>query len=234
MRSYYGLISNQKYYHPHVKRKLEFLMSSLVIVAQQLWDWMRNFALEYGYVGVFLISLVGSLSIIIPIPYTLLIYLMGAVLNPILIAIASGFGSAVGEFSGYALGYYGRAVISEERQRKMDYMVKVFDRYGFFAIFLFALTPLPDDLLFIPLGIMRYRFIKAFVPSLLGKLLMSFILAYSGHLSIEFIRDLLGEGGLIGAIATVILLIVIIVAILKIDWERVFEKYVGEGVERKE
>lgn len=208
-------------------------MYSLVTVAQ-LWDWMYNFAMEYGYFGVFLVSFVGSLSIIIPVPYTLLIYFMGAVLDPILIAIASGFGSAVGEFSGYALGYYGRAVISKERQIKMDYMVKVFDRYGFFAIFFFALTPLPDDLLFIPLGIMRYRFVKAFVPSLLGKLLMSFILAYSGYLSIEFIHDLLSEGGLIGAIVTVILLIVIIVAILKIDWQKVFEKYVGEGVERKE
>ena len=107
-------------------------------------------------------------------------------------------------------------------------MVKVFDRYGFFAIFFFALTPLPDDLLFIPLGIMRYKFVKAFVPSLLGKLLMSFILAYSGYLSIGFIRDLLGGGGLIGALVTVILLIVIMVAILKIDWEKVFEKYVDE------
>jgi len=192
------------------------------------WEWMHNFALQYGYFGVFLMSLVGSLSIIIPVPYTLLIYVMGGVLDPILVAIASGFGSAVGEFSGYALGYYGRAVISEERQRKMGFMVKVFDRYGFFAIFFFALTPLPDDLLFIPLGIMRYSFVKAFVPSLLGKLLMSFILAYSGHLSIGFIGDLLGEGGLIGAIVTVILLIVIMVAMLKIDWEKVFEKYVGE------
>lgn len=173
-------------------------------------------------------SLVGSLSIIIPVPYTLLIFFMGGVLDPILVAIASGFGSAIGEFSGYALGYYGRAVISEERQRKMGFMVKVFDRYGFFAIFFFALTPLPDDLLFIPLGIMRYKFVKAFIPSLLGKLLMSFILAYSGHLSIGFIRDLLGGGGLIGVIVTVILLIVIMVAILKIDWEKVFEKYVGE------
>jgi membrane protein YqaA with SNARE-associated domain len=197
-------------------------------MALDFWDWMLNFAMQYGYFGVFLISLIGSLSIIIPVPYTLLIYVMGGVLDPILVAIASGFGSAVGEFSGYALGYYGRAVISEERQRKMGFMVKVFDRYGFFAIFFFALTPLPDDLLFIPLGIMRYSFVKAFVPSLLGKLLMSFILAYSGHLSIGFIRDLLGEGGLIGAIVTVILLIVIMVAMLKIDWEKVFEKYVGE------
>ena len=191
-------------------------------------DWMETFAIQYGYFGVFFISLVGSLSIIIPVPYTLVIYVMGTVLDPILVAIASGFGSAVGEFSGYALGYYGRAVISEERQRKMDFMVKVFDRYGFFAIFFFALTPLPDDLLFIPLGIMRYKFVKAFIPSFLGKLLMSFILAYSGYLSIGFIRDLLGEGGLIGAVVTVILLIVIMVAVLKIDWEKIFEKYVGE------
>ncbi|RLI42016.1 hypothetical protein DRO69_10900 [Candidatus Bathyarchaeota archaeon] len=197
-------------------------------MALNFWDWMYSFALQYGYFGVFLISLVGSLSIIIPVPYTLLIYVMGGLLDPILVAIASGFGSAVGEFSGYALGYYGRAVISKERQRKMDFMVKVFDRYGFFAIFFFALTPLPDDLLFIPLGIMRYRFVKAFVPSLLGKLLMSFILAYSGQLSIGFIRDLLSEGGWIGAIITVIVLIAIIVVILKIDWEKVFEKYVGE------
>ena len=173
-------------------------------------------------------SLVGSLSIIIPVPYTLLILFMGGVLNPILVAIASGFGSAIGEFSGYLLGYYGRAVISEERQRKMGFMVKVFDRYGFFAIFFFALTPLPDDLLFIPLGIMRYKFIKAFVPSLLGKLLMSFILAYSGYLAIGFIHDLLEGGGEIVAIVTAVLLIVIMVAMLKIDWEKVFEKYVGE------
>lgn len=191
-------------------------------------EWMETFAMQYGYFGVFFISLVGSLSIIIPVPYTLVIFIMGATLDPILVAIASGFGSAVGEFSGYALGYYGRAVISEERQRKMDFMVKVFDRYGFFAIFFFALTPLPDDLLFIPLGIMRYKFVKAFVPSFLGKLLMSFILAYSGRLSIEFIRQLLGEGGWIGAIITTIFLIITIVAILKIDWEKVFEKYVGE------
>jgi membrane protein YqaA with SNARE-associated domain len=191
-------------------------------------EWMETFAMQYGYFGVFFISLVGSLSIIIPVPYTLIIFIMGKFLDPILVAIASGFGSAVGEFSGYALGYYGRAVISEERQRKMDFMVKVFNRYGFFAIFFFALTPLPDDLLFIPLGIMRYKFVKAFVPSFLGKLLMSFILAYSGRLSIGFISDLLGEGGWIGAIITTIFLIITIVAILKIDWEKVFEKYVGE------
>ncbi len=53
----------------------------------------------------------------------------------------------------------------------MKYMVKLFDKYGPATIFLFALTPLPDDLLFIPLGVMRYPFWKAFIPALFGKML---------------------------------------------------------------
>jgi membrane protein YqaA with SNARE-associated domain len=188
---------------------------------------MEQFALQFGYLGVFIISFIGSISIIFPIPYTIVIYILGGFLDPIFVAISGGLGSALGEFSGYAVGYYGRNVISKERQRKMDYMMKVFAKYGPAAIFLFALTPLPDDLLFIPLGIMRYPFWKAFIPALLGKTLMTFILAYSGQQSIQIIQTLFGEGGLLGIVITTALLILIIVAIIKIDWEKLFEKYVG-------
>lgn len=198
-----------------------------------LLEWMEQFALQFSYLGVFLISLVGALSVIIPIPYTLVIYLLGSVLDPFLVAVSGGLGSALGEFSGYVLGYYGRVVLSKERRRKMDYMMKVFHRYGFAAIFLFALTPLPDDLLFIPLGIMRYRFLKAFIPAFLGKMLMCFILAYSGYWSVEVIEIVFGEGGLLGVVITTALLVIVIVAILRIDWEKVFKKYVGaERVEK--
>ena len=197
------------------------------MVCLVLLEWMEQFALQFGYFGVFLISLIGALSVIFPIPYTLVIYLLGSFLNPFLVAVSGGLGSALGEFSGYVLGYYGRAVLSEERQRKMDYMMKIFHHYGFVAIFLFALTPLPDDLLFIPLGIMRYRFVKAFIPAFLGKMLMCFILAYSGYLSVEVIEVVFGEGGWLGVVITSAFLIIVILVILRIDWEKVFEKYVG-------
>jgi len=117
--------------------------------------------------------------------------------------------------------------VSEERRRKMDYMVKLFDRYGPVAIFFFALTPLPDDLLFIPLGVMRYAFWKAFIPALLGKTLMTFILAYSGQQSIGLIESLFAGSGELVTVVTLVLLIVIIVAMIKIDWEKLFEKHVG-------
>jgi len=189
-------------------------------------EWMEQFALQFGYLGVFIISFIGSVSVIFPIPYTLVIFVLGSMLDPVFVAISGGLGAALGEFSGYALGYYGRTVVSKERRRKMDYMVKLFGRYGSATIFLFALTPLPDDLLFIPLGVMRYPFLKAFVPALLGKTLMTFILAYSGQQSIELIKTVFGEAGWIGTVVTAALLIVIIVAMIKIDWEKLFEKHV--------
>jgi membrane protein YqaA with SNARE-associated domain len=186
---------------------------------------LEEIALQYGYIGIFIVSFLGASSIIFPIPYTLIIFTIGSfqILNPLLIALAGGAGSAIGEFFGYFLGYYGRTIISEKQQRKMNYIVKIFSRYGAITIFLFALTPLPDDLLFIPLGIMRYSFIKAFVPSILGKILMCFILAYGGHLSIDLIESFLGgEGGFWTIIISMILLVIIIIGMFKIDWEKIF------------
>jgi len=195
---------------------------------------MKQFAYQYSYLGVFLVSLIGALSVVFPIPYTIIIYLLGRSLDPYIIAIAGGLGSAVGELSGYILGYYGRAVVSEERKRKMDFMLRIFNRYGAAAIFVFALTPLPDDLLFIPLGIMRYKFVKAFIPTLLGKTLMCFTLAMGGRLSVTIIEGFIGEGGWVETIITTALLILVMVIILKVDWENVFTQYVETREKKNE
>jgi membrane protein DedA with SNARE-associated domain len=188
---------------------------------------MEQFALQFGYLGVFIISFIGSVSVIFPIPYTIVIFFLGSVLDPFFVAVSGGLGAALGEFSGYAFGYFGRKIVNKQQQRKMDYMVKLFGKYGPAAIFIFALTPLPDDLLFIPLGVMHYPFWKAFIPALLGKMLMTFILAYSGQQSIQLIVTLFGGSGLIGTVITAALLILILVAMIKIDWEKLFEKHIG-------
>jgi len=192
---------------------------------------MVYFFQHFGYFGVFLVSFLGTASIIIPIPYTLLILWLGiAGFDPILLTIAGGLGSALGELSGYLLGYYGRKILSSERQKKLGYLVKLIGRYGPIAIFIFALTPLPDDLLFIPLGILRFNLLRAFIPAVLGKLLMSFILAYFGQTYGQFIFLIFGEGASwIGMGITAVALIIVIVVLYRIDWEKVFEKYVGKG-----
>ncbi len=207
-----------------------------ILSLEEFFNGLSQLLLQYSYFGVFLLSFIGTASIIIPVPYTLIIFTlsMSGQWNSTLLIIAGGLGSALGELTGYALGYFGRRIISEERQRKMTYLVRVFDRYGPLAIFVFALTPLPDDLLFIPLGIMKYKFYKAFIPSLIGKLVMIFILVNSGSIAGNIFATLLGESGTLwGMIITTILLVIVIIALYRIDWEKVLRKYVGERGEKK-
>lgn len=213
---------------------------------QDFINWMQNLSIQYGYFGIFLISLIGALSIFFPIPYTVVIFTLGGlkvgeawVFEPVWIAIAAGTGAAVGEFSGYLLGFGGRKALGEKYKKKMEFLMKVFDRFGSIVIFLFALTPLPDDLLFIPLGVIRYSIIKALIPALIGKICMNFIIAYSGRLSIQIIRDIFGIesdwiSALIGMALAIALLIIAFVIMFKMDWEKNFKKYVTEEESREE
>jgi membrane protein YqaA with SNARE-associated domain len=175
------------------------------------------------------------MSIFVPIPYTVVIFILGGLetFDPLLIAVAAGLGSAIGEFSGYLLGAGGRKVIGNRYKKRMDFITKLFKKYGSIAIFIFALTPLPDDLLFIPLGVMRYSLIRAFIPALLGKFFSSLIIAYSGRLSLDIVKNIFGVEGegmslLIGTVIGIVLLIIVIIIMFKLDWEKHFGKYVDE------
>jgi membrane protein YqaA with SNARE-associated domain len=194
---------------------------------------MESFATQYGYFGIFLISFLGATSVFIPIPYTVVIFTLGGLqtFDPLLIAVAAGTGAAIGEFSGYLIGFGGRRVIGEKYKKKMDFLTRLFKKFGPIVIFVFALTPLPDDLLFIPLGIMRYSLLKAFIPALLGKFVSNLIIAYSGRFSVDIIKYIFGVEGegmsaLIGIILALVLMVIIFVIMFKVDWEKRFAKYV--------
>jgi len=206
---------------------------SLQLQFQDIVNWLLSLSSQYGYFGIFLISLIGALSIFFPIPYTVVIFTLGQSFEPLWIAVAAGLGSAVGEFSGYLLGFGGRKAISEKYKKRMDLLVRVFNKFGPVVIFLFALTPLPDDLLFIPLGVMRYSIVRVFVPAVIGKFCMNLIVAYSGRFSIQIIRDVFGVESdwitaLIGMVLAIILLIIVLIVMFKVDWEKYLENYLTE------
>ena len=211
------------------------------MLLQDIEIWLRDFAVQYGYLGIFLISLLGATAIFVPIPYTVVIFILGGlqdtfgnwVFDPLWIAVAAGAGAAIGEFSGYLIGFGGRRVVGEKYKKRMDFLTKLFKKYGTIAIFVFALTPLPDDLLFIPLGVMRYSLLRAFIPAILGKFFSNLIIAYSGRLSLEIVSIIFGVEGegtslLVGTITGIVLLVIVFVIMFKLDWEKYFAKYVDE------
>jgi membrane protein DedA with SNARE-associated domain len=184
---------------------------------------MGELVSTYGYAGAFLISIFGNFTIFFPVPFTITIYAFGVTLNPLLLGLTCGLGSTIGEFSAYMVGAGGRKVIEGRYGERLENARLLIERYGMAIIFLFALLPLPDDVILIPLGMMRYDLKKALIAAFLGKVAMCTIVAYAGRFSYTFVRDIFESGGIVGGIGSVVLLAIILIAMMRIDWTRFIE-----------
>ena len=142
-----------------------------------------------------------------------------------LLAVAGAFGATAGEFTGYLLGYCGRKAMGDESKRRLEFFIKIFRKYGAVAVFIFALTPLPDDVVFIPLGSLKYPVWEAFISCFAGKFLMCLILTYFGEVYGGVLEGFLGKtGGWITTIVTAAALMVTYYLLMKIDWQTFMER----------
>ena len=189
------------------------------------WVWMNGLVYTYGYLGAFIACIIGNVTIIIPVPFALIVYAFGSVLNPLFLGIVCGVGSTIGEMSSYLVGRGGRRVIESRYGDRLDMVEKLVEKHGMLVVFLVALLPIPDDLLLIPLGLMKYSVEKTMIAMLFGKTLICLFLAYAGAYSFTYLRDAYATGGEIGVIAGIILLVVFVVALLKVDWGKILDKY---------
>jgi membrane protein YqaA with SNARE-associated domain len=183
-----------------------------------IWAWMGNMVATYGYAGAFLISIFGNFTIFFPVPFVVTIYAFGATLNPLLLGLVCGVGSTVGEFSAYLIGRGGRKIINDRYGERLESAKLLVQEYGMAVIFVFAVLPLPDDLILIPLGMLRYSLKKAMIAMLLGKTIMCVAVAYAGRYSYALIRDVFASSGVVGGLASTLLLAIIVYAMIKIDW----------------
>lgn len=149
-----------------------------------------------GYLGAFLSGVLGTSSLMISFfPPQVVVFLMSAPalgFNPLLVGILAGLGAGIGQYLHYYIGAGGRFLLSEKRRASMEKWKARLDKYGVLLIFLFAVTPLtPDDLLWIPLGMMKYPKLKALISAILGKTVMLVLCAYGGYYSIDLIQKYL-------------------------------------------
>jgi membrane protein DedA with SNARE-associated domain len=117
----------------------------------------------------------------------------------------------------------GRRVIGEKYEKRLEGAKLLIQRYGMVVIFIFALLPLPDDIILIPLGMLRYDLKKALVAAFLGKVAMCTIIANAGYYSFTYIKGIFESGGIIGGIVSVVILIIILVMMIRIDWARLID-----------
>ena len=145
---------------------------------------------ELGYLGGFLIMLIGSATIILPAPAFVFIFAMGSVLNPVLLGVAGGVGAALGEMTGYLAGYGGSAPLKDTPvyRRFSGWM----DRYGLVAVFFLALIPNPlFDVAGMLAGASRMPVWQFLGACALGKTVRCIVLALGGYYGINWVRELL-------------------------------------------
>jgi membrane protein YqaA with SNARE-associated domain len=134
-----------------------------------------------GYLIVFVVSLLSSATIFIPAPGLAIVMAAATQWNPAIVAIVASVGDTLGEFIGYTAGYFGTKIIVTRNIAAYDRAVAWMQRYGTWAIFLFALIPLMlFDLVGLAAGALRVKPWKFLLACWGGRLPRAFFLAYVG------------------------------------------------------
>ena len=222
------------------KAKISAVLGIIVfIVASVVIHEFRNtlFSLVSGvpaYIGIFLISFLGAVSVIVPIPYTAVIFVLAGLkkLNPVLTAIVGGAGSGLGEFTGWIMGRFMNKTLEGTKYSRQIKAIMKFIKTSKgkyivpFLIFIFALTPLPDDLLFIVLGIIKYNLVHALILCMIGKMVMMYLIAVFGKL-VVITGESMGLSTESIILITTVGLAIALIIMLFIPWDRILEKYIG-------
>ena len=76
----------------------------------------------------------------------------------------------------FFVSYGGRKIISEKTRKRMRPFERLVKNMVQAAAFFAAATPIPDDLIYVPLGLAKYNPKKFFIATLTGKFVLSYTL----------------------------------------------------------
>ncbi|RLF13531.1 MAG: hypothetical protein DRN06_08505 [Thermoprotei archaeon] len=203
------------------------------MVLEEAAGYIYGLMLSYGYVGAFISAFLSHLVPFIALPYLAVVWLLVTTvpqLNPALIGLLSGLGAGMGKVSSYYIGVGGARVVGEARRRELEALRGLLKDYAALAAFLAAATPIPDDVVLITVGMIKYPLWKFLVSTVLGKILLCSAVALTASKFTEILGWLVGaEGGLTGTFISVATMLVFTFFVLKINWSFIAEVVGREG-----
>jgi membrane protein YqaA with SNARE-associated domain len=105
-------------------------------------------------------------------------------LNPLVVGILAGVGSAVGDLTSYLVGFFGTAALQKYEKRTPNLILKLmrfFKNFGFWLILLFAFLPSPFDFIGVASGVAKYDIKKFLLALIIGRTARSILLAYGTY-----------------------------------------------------
>jgi membrane protein YqaA with SNARE-associated domain len=205
------------------------LVSPIVII----YNWLLDVSLALGYSGDLLISFLGNATVLVPFPYMGVTFILGGLtdettseflFDPWLVGLLSGLGAVLGEMTGYLIGYSGGQLIDKNQRNAFRDYVNEHPRATPFVLWFLAATPIPDDVLILPLGAARYPWWKVMIPQFIGKTMFMTVVAWSGRIGLSIVGTLIGNtdpSSIVSRgveIASVLLIVLAIYVLVRIDW----------------
>ncbi len=191
------------------------------------------FAPDVGYSLLALVNFFGSLIPFVPLPGFLLLATMsvGDQYDLHVLAIISAVTATVAKQIIFYVSYGGRKIIKEKTRKRMRPFERLIKRYGAGAAFFAAATPIPDDLVYVPLGLAKYNPKRFFIATLTGKIVLSYSIVFiSHHLGLSLVEPFLENVDdvtpvYIGIIIFAVMMTTVIILLLRLDWAKILGKF---------
>jgi membrane protein YqaA with SNARE-associated domain len=152
----------------------------------------------YGYIGLFLVTLISAASIVFPMPGAAAITGAGALLDPVLgipvplmVGLVAGVAETIGELTGYAAGYGGSPLF---RDKPFYPRVRAWmERRGVVTLFLLSCFPNPlVDVAGVAAGAVHMRMSSYLSGVFPGKVFKNIYLSAGGLAAGQIARHFLG------------------------------------------
>ena len=141
------------------------------------------FAVGDGYIILALVNFFGSLIPFVPLPGFLLLATMsiGNEYDLHILALVSAVSATAAKQIIFYVSFKGRKIISKKTLKRMRPFQRLVTKYGAAAAFVAAATPMPDDIIFVPLGLAKYNPKRFFISTLVGKIVLSYSIVFLYH-----------------------------------------------------
>ncbi len=139
-----------------------------------------------------------------------------------LVALAASFAKSI-----YYMGtFFVSKHLSEKRQARLDADAAKVKRWAFPLLFLAAATPIPDEPVVIPLGLMKYSPVKFFTAYFVGKLIITVAGAFLANRAAGFFSEWFSPELMIAI--SIVLTVVITIILLKVDFGKLAERFLNK------
>jgi len=141
----------------------------------------------------------------------------------VLIALASSLAKGIH----YMVTFFVSGRLSQKRQERIQSDANKIRRWAFLLLFITAATPLPDDPIVIPLGLIKYSPAKFFSAYFLGKIMVALTGVFIGQKATNIFAGWLtpDQTFIISIIVSILLTIIIAYILFKVDTNKLAKKY---------